>query len=151
MPDLGPIRSAPTPASRPSAQPRRTGSYNARAAPLQRVFSAQHLDDVSNYHHGDHDAPHNDRDDDTESSDESEKIRDEDNDNAAEEGQDEVPESRMGVPDTRDLEANLEKKQSKRSSKRSIKDPNLVRAIGCILGAMTVLLTGCTGLVGWLR
>ena len=138
MPDLGPIRSAPTPVSKPSAQPRRAGSYKARAPPLQRVFSAQHLDDVSNYHHGDHDAPHNDRDDDNQSSDESEKIRKEDDDDAAEEGEDEVPESRMGVPDTRDLEANLEKKQSKKSSKRSIKDPNLVRAIDYTLGKMTV-------------
>ena len=151
MPELGPIRSAPTPISKPSPQPRRSSSYKATAAPLQRVFSAQHLDDVSHYHHGDHDAPHNDRDNDTESSDESEKIREEDNDDAAEEGEDEVPESRMGVPDTRDLEANLEKKQSKRSSKRSRKDPNLVRAIDCILGKMTIWLTGCTGLVGWLR
>ena len=138
MPDLGPIRSAPTPVSKPSAQPRRARSYKARATPLQRVFSAQHLDDVSNYHHGDHDAPHNDRDNDNQSSDESEKIRNEDDDDAAEEGEDEVPESRMGVPDTRDLEANLEKKQSKKSSKRSIKDPNLVRAIECTLGKMTV-------------
>ena len=138
MPDLGPIRSAPTPISKPSAQPHRTGSHKVSAAPLQRVFSAQHLDDISDYHHGDHDAPHNDRENDTESSDESEKIRDEDNDDAAEDGEDEVPESRMGVPDTRDLEANLEKKQSKKSSKRSLKDPNLVRAINCTLGKMTV-------------
>lgn len=130
MPQLGPIRSAPTPVSAPSAQPYRPGSYKARAPSLQRVFSAQHLDDVSDYHHGDHDAPHNDRINDTEFSDESEKIRDEDNDDAEKESEDEVPESRMGIPNMRDLEANLEKKQR---SQRSIKDPNLVRTIDCTL------------------
>ena len=138
MPQSGPIRSAPTPVSKPSAQPHRAGSYKARAPTLQPVFSAQHLDDVSNYHDGDHNAPHNDQDNDTESSDESEKVWDKDNDDAAKEGEDEVPGSRRGVPDARDLEANLEKKQSKRSSKRSIKDPNLVRAIDCTLGKMMV-------------
>ena len=60
-------------------------------------------------------------------------MRNDDYDEAAREGKDEVAEVRMGIPDTRDLEANLEKKQTT----RSIKDPNLVRAIAWNLCKMT--------------
>lgn len=122
MPELKLSRSAPTPSSVPRAQIRRGRSNTASRPHLRHVFSAQHLDDVSNYHGGDYDSKLEDEDDQTEYSDELEQVRNEDFDEAARNGEDEVPEVRMGVLDTRDLEANLEKKQST----RSIKDPNLV-------------------------
>ena len=55
-------------------------------------------------------------------SDDLEQSRHRDYDQPTREGQDEVPEVRLGVLDTRDLEANPEKKQTP----GSIKDPNLV-------------------------
>ena len=127
MPELEPSRSAPAPSSAPRVQlpPDRH---------LQRVFSAQHLDDISNYHDGDHHSKEHDGDIETQYSDELEQVRNEDYDEAARKGEDEVPEVRMGVPDTRDLEANLEKKKST----RSIKDPNLVRLIDWNLCKMKV-------------
>lgn len=124
MPDLKPSPSESTPSSTPRAQLRR-GRSNTTSRPdltLQRVFSAQHLDDVSNYHGGDHESKYRDGEDETEYSDELEQVRNEDYDEAARNGEAEVSEVRMGVPDVRDLEANLEKKQTT----RSIKDPNLV-------------------------
>ena len=127
MPELEPSRSAPTPSSAPRV-------HLSPGRHLQRVFSAQHLDDISNYHDGDHDSKEQDGNIETEYSDELEQVRNEDDDEAARKGEDEVPEVRMGVLDTRDLEANLEKKKST----RSIKDPNLVRLIDCNLCKMTV-------------
>ena len=85
---------------------------------IQHVFSAQHLDDISHYHGGEHDSKHQDQDNETEYSDELEHDN-EDFDEAARKGEDEVPQLRL---DARDLEANLEKKPTT----RSIKDPNLV-------------------------
>lgn len=134
MPELEPSRSAPTPSSGPRAQSRRGRSNTANRPHLQHVFSAQHLDDVSNYHGGDHDTEYQDDDNETEYSDELGQVRNEDYDEAASEGKEEVPEVRMGVLDRQDLEANLEKKQTS----RSIKDPNLVRTIDCNLCNMTV-------------
>lgn len=122
MPDLKPSPSESTPSSTPRAQLRRGRSNTTSRPDLQRVFSAQHLDDVSNYHGGDHESKYRDGDDETEYSDELEQVRNEDYDEAARNGEAEVSEVRMGVPDVRDLEANLEKKQTT----RSIKDPNLV-------------------------
>lgn len=119
MPDLHPSPSASTPNSRPGA---RLQPDTASRPHLSHVFSAQHLDDVSHYHGGDHDSIYQDHDNETEYSDELEQVRNEDYDEAARKGQDEVPGLHMGVLDTRDLEANLEKKPTS----RSIKDPNLV-------------------------
>ena len=140
-------RSAPTPSSGTRAQPASGRSNTANRPPLQHVFSAQHLDDVSNYHAGDHDPEYQDDDNETECSDELEQVRNEDYREAASEGKEEVPEVRMGVLDVRDLEANLEKKQTT----RSIKDPNLVRAIEYNLYKMTVLLIVIAGILGWAR
>lgn len=84
---------------------------------MTRLFSAQHLDDVSIYHGGDHESQQ------TDDSDTLEKLRQEDDDEARRHGDEEVEEVRMGVRDTRDLDATLEKKQST----RSVKDPDLVR------------------------
>lgn len=122
MPELKPSNSPSIPSSGPGAQLPRGLSDTASRPNIPHVFSAQHLDDVSNYHGGDFEAEHQDEDIETEYSDELEQVRDEDYDEAAREGKEEVPEVRMGVLDVRDLEANLEKKQST----RSIKDPNLV-------------------------
>lgn len=129
MPDLKPSRSEPTPNSTPRAQLPRGRSNTTSRPDLLRVFSAQHLDDVSNYHGGDHESKFQDGDDGTEYSDELEQVRNQDYDEAARNGEAEVSEVRMGVADTRDLEANLEKKETT----RSIKDPNLVRLIDCSL------------------
>ena len=122
MPDSHPSPSAPTPNSRPGARLQPGTSDTASRPHLSHVFSAQHLDDVSHYHGGDHDSIYQDHDNETEYSDELEQVKNEDYDEAAKKGQDEVPGLHMGVLDTRDLEANLEKKPTS----RSIKDPNLV-------------------------
>ena len=133
MPELQPSHSAPTPSSGPRARLPRRQSDSASSLHLQPVFSAQHLDDVSDYHDGDHQSKHHDADNDTDYSSELEHVRNDDYDEAARKGKDEVAEVRMGILDTRDLEANLEKKQTT----RSIKDPNLVRAIDWNLCKMT--------------
>ena len=122
MTHLSPSHSAPTPSQGFEAQLQRGDSNPARRPEIQHVFSAQHLDDISNYYGGDHDSKYQDDDIETEYSDEHEQVTDEDYDEAARKGEDEVPEVRMGIRDARDLEANLEKKPTT----RSIKDPNLV-------------------------
>lgn len=104
------------------AQLQRGHSNPTRRPDIQHVLSAQHLDDVSHYHGGDHDSKYQDNDIETEYSDEHEQVTNEDYDEAARKGEDEVPEVRMGIRDAKDLEANLEKKPTT----RSIKDPNLV-------------------------
>ena len=134
MPELRPSRSAPTPISAPGTQFTRSRSKTASRPHVERFFSARHLDDVSIYHGGDHGSDYHDDDNETESIDELEQVRSQDYDEAAKTGEDEVPEVRMGISDTRDLESNLEK----RRSRRSIKDPNLVRAIDCSLCKTTV-------------
>lgn len=116
MPGLQPSRSAPTPRSRSVAPLQYERSSIAESPNIQRVFSAQHLDDVSHYHGGDHD------DNETEYFNEREHVRNEDYDEAARKGEDEVSEVRKGGLDARDLEGNLEKNQTT----ISIKDPNLV-------------------------
>ena len=123
MPQLESSRSAPTPSSGPPTRLTRSRSNAASRPRPERFFSAQHLDDVSIYHGHDHDSNyHDDEDNESGYTDELEQVRNQDYDEALRKGEDEVPEVRMGVSDTRYLEANLEKKQSK----RSIKDPNLV-------------------------
>lgn len=116
MPGLRPSRSAPTPGSGPVTPLQQERSGIAESPTIQHVFSAQHLDDVSHYHGGDHE------DNETEYSNELEHVRNEDYDEAARKGEDELPEVEMGGLDARDLEGNLEKNQTT----RSIKDPNLV-------------------------
>ena len=132
MPELRPSTSAPTerpPPSTPSTAKIsriRTQSSKTTHPPLEHAFSFQHLDDVSNYHADRHDYP--ELNDDSEDTDELEKVRREDEEEAALSGEEEVAEIRMGVRDTHDLEANLEKIKTTRSrrSSRSAKDPNLV-------------------------
>ena len=123
MPESEPPPSLPTPGSGPTDQPQ--GQSDTNNPPhIEPVFTAQHPDHVSNYHDGEHESKEQDGDIETEYSDELEQVRNEDYDEAARIGEDEVPEVRMGILDKRDLEGNLEKKQSA----RPIKDPNLVRA-----------------------
>ena len=125
MPELKSSLSAPTPSSGHRAQFLRGRSKTSSHPQLTRVFSAQHLDDVSHYHSGDHDSAILGEDDETEYSDELDRVTNEDYDEAARERGDEVPEVRMGVRDARDIEAKLEKKHTT----RSIKDPNLVQGL----------------------
>ena len=124
MPALEPSRSAPvTIAQSIPILSSLTRSHSSRPPKLSRVLAAQHLDDVSNYHSDDHGPQSYGEDTSTEGSDASEKVRQEDYEEARGRGQEQVPEVRMGVRDTGDLEANnLEKKQST----KSIQDPNLV-------------------------
>lgn len=135
MPQLKLSRSAPTPSS---------GSRAELPLPLQRVFSAQHLDDASEYHSGDHKSKGQDEDSQTEDSDDLEQVRNNDHEEEPREGKEEAPGLRIGVVDRQDLEANLEKTRST----RSVKDPNLVRAVDCNLCKMTPLLIGFLGIVG---
>ncbi|KAL2042953.1 hypothetical protein N7G274_004011 [Stereocaulon virgatum] len=126
MPDLEQSQSAPagcSPPNRPgSARPRASSVSRPR---LEQVFSFQHLDDVSNYHADHHEHPKREEHNFTDYSDDLEKLRSEDEEEAARHGETELAEVQMGVRDTRDLEANLEKTQSSKTSK-SGKDPNLV-------------------------
>ncbi len=144
MPILEPSSSAPTTqSSRSSAG--RTRSNTANRAHQSRVFSAQHLDDVSNYHDGDHGSQHRDECDETLDSANIEMIRQEDHDGIEQLGDKEVPEHRNGIPDDKDLEANLEKTPTR----RSVKDPNLVsvqRPVDYLIKWLTV-----SGLMGWSR
>ena len=129
MPQLKPSNSAPAERPLPSTSQMsrvRTQRSTTTHPPLEHAFSFQHLDDVSNYHADRHDYP--ELDDDSEDTDELEKVRREDEEEAALSGEEEVAEVQMGVRDTHDLEANLEKTKTARSgrSSRSAKDPNLV-------------------------
>ena len=119
MPDLQLSRSAPTPISGFRARLR---SDAARRPSFQQTFPAQYLDDVSYYHGGDRDSKHQGHDIETDDSDELEQETNQDYDQVARRDEDEAPEVRVGIRDTRDLEANSEIK----STTRSIKDPNLV-------------------------
>ncbi|KAL2054076.1 hypothetical protein ABVK25_005615 [Lepraria finkii] len=123
MPELEQSYSAPAGRSPPSRSEisRRTASQPR----LEHAFSFQHLDDVSNYHGDHHDYPQREEDDLTESSDDIEKVRSEDEEEEARRGDTEMAEVQMGMRDTRDLEANLEKTKSSKSS-NTARDPNLV-------------------------
>ena len=132
MPELKPSNSAPAerpPPSTPSTPQisrARTQRSTTSHPPLEHAFSFQHLDDVSNYYADRHDYAQSDSE--SEDTDDLEKVRREDEEEAAERGEEEVAEVRMGVRDTHDLEANLEKTKSTKSrrSSKSAKDPNLV-------------------------
>ena len=136
MSELKPSNSAPAERPPPSTSQIsrvRTQRSTTTHAPLEHAFSFQHLDDVSNYHADRHDYP--ELDDDSEDTDELEKVRREDEEEAALSGEEEVAEVQMGVRDTHDLEANLEKTKTARSrrSSRSAKDPNLVCLLPVII------------------
>ena len=114
--------------SSPSVLPRtnRTCSTNSEVnrparAPLERVYTAQHLDDQSIYH-----PDHIDSfEDDTTEADNSEILSEEEDEEAREKGIEEETEVRMGVMNEKDVEKGdtaLEKKKSTRSTR----DPNLV-------------------------
>ena len=123
MPNLEPSRSAPNPS--PISRPHRSRprSNSANYPRLHHVFSAQHLDDASTYHGGDHDSQHRDADAGTLDSTASDEVKKKDDIDAEKVGEEEVQAVRMGIRNTRDLEANLEKKRSA----RSVKAANLVR------------------------
>lgn len=91
---------------------------------LHRFFSAQHLDDQSVYH-ADHDIYSEDESSST-GYDLSEQVTEKDDEETREHGRDEIDEERMGVRNTRDLEAGRPPLE-KRPTTRSVKDPNLVR------------------------
>lgn len=126
MPDLEQSQSAPAGCSPPSSpgygRPRALSASRPR---LEHVFSFHHLDDVSNYHADHHEYPEREEHYSTDYSDDLEKLRSEDEEEAARHGETELAEVQMGVRDTRDLEANLEKTKSSKTS-NSVKDPNLV-------------------------
>ncbi|KAK0510101.1 hypothetical protein JMJ35_007495 [Cladonia borealis] len=129
MPELESSDSAPAERPPPSTSQIsrvRTQRSNTSHPVLEHAFSFQHLDDVSNYHADRHD--YTEDDDNSEDIDDVEKVRREDEEEAALSGEEEVAEVQMGVRDTHDLEANLEKTKTARSrrSSRSAKDPNLV-------------------------
>ena len=119
MVELEPIRSAASAASRSNidtpATPSSTQS-RSRGLPLSRIYSAQHLDDQSLYHHDDYD---DSEDSEGTLADEDEKVP---TDPVEQNGH--VPGE---TAEQRDLEAGgaqLQKEKSARSAKT--KDPNLV-------------------------
>ena len=136
MPELKPSNSAPAERPPPSTSQMsriRTRRSTTTHPPLEHAFSFQHLDDVSNYHSDRHDYP--ELDNESEDTDDLEKVRRRDEEEAALSGEEEVAEVQMGVRDTHDLEANLEKSKTARSrrSSRSAKDPNLVCLLPVII------------------
>lgn len=126
MPQLEPIRSTPNAGSRPSRpQSTRARSSSAGHRHLHRVYSAQHLDDVSTYHAEDHDAQHQDL---SAESDFSVEVQKEEDKEAARDGEKQREEqdgTYMGVRYEQDIEAPLETMQTS----RHIKDPNLVKSL----------------------
>lgn len=141
MPELEPIRTTASVHPRPSRAPSlRSLSSRSRAQSfrsqstrpngnLHRIFSGQHLDDVSVYHH-DYDHERDNDDQHTPSNDSSEETMEKQDDaEAREAGMEEVPEVRQGVKDSRDLEVGRPTLEKKHTS-RSIKDPNLVSFSG---------------------
>lgn len=95
---------------------------------LSRVYSAQHIDDYSHYHGHDERYGQQSEATSSEESDFSEKVEREEDSVARENAGEETAEVREGVVNERDVEAPLEKTQSS----RSIRDPNLVRAVDFI-------------------
>ena len=120
MPNRRLSRSAP-PTNPATSSPELEGTptnTSTPPAPLSRLFSGQHLDDLSHYKDTEHDSRSTTEHEDEEAN---EKSLQKDDDQIPSEA---APEVRMGVQNERDLEANaLEKKQST----KSVKDPNLVR------------------------
>ncbi|KAI4119372.1 MAG: hypothetical protein LQ338_007285 [Usnochroma carphineum] len=91
---------------------------------MSRVFTGQHLDDYSTYHGRESVFQQGDDSEGGEESDLSERVSREENEELGEKFPEETVEVRNGVPNVRDVEAPLEKKQSTKSSRA--KDPNLV-------------------------
>lgn len=113
--------------SAPTTQSSRFPAGRARSSTTDhphhfRVFSAQHLDDVSNYHEGGHSSEHRNIGNEALDPNDIEMIRQEDHGETEQPRDNEIPERRDGIPDEKDLEANLEKIPTI----RSFKDPNLV-------------------------
>lgn len=123
MQSLEPSRSAPNSSTAPEAAPlSRTRSATAKHPRLARVFSAQHLDDASIYHGGDHESRYHDGDIETRICDELEKTDLEAQNDIHFHGESSNEKTRTGVSEPQDLEANLQRKPTN----QSVKDSNLV-------------------------
>ena len=112
-----------------SAPPRTTNRTDSTMAssnrpvrqPLDRVYTAQHLDDHSLYH-----LDHTDSfEDDVTEADNSEILSEEEDEEAREKGIEEGMDVRMGVVNEKDLEKGDRALEKKKSSK-SIRDPDIV-------------------------
>ena len=125
MPELEPIKTGASAHSRASGHRSSRSRNNSTSRPqLRHVFSGRHLDDHSVYHGNDDDLTQNEGGDWVEDeSDFSEQVAKDENEKAEEDGVEETSEVRGGVLTERDLEASLERKQTK----KSVKDQNLVR------------------------
>ncbi|KAI4191612.1 MAG: hypothetical protein LQ346_004712 [Caloplaca aetnensis] len=117
MADLEKVKTGTSSRSRPS----RPSSLNRPR--ISRVFTGQHLDDYSIYH-GRNSGAHEESGEEDEESDLSERVSREENEALGEKLPEEIAEVRGGIPNVRDVEAPLERKQSTKSAKS--KDPNLV-------------------------
>jgi hypothetical protein len=88
---------------------------------LERLYSAQHLDDHSYYHHDEHGGYTRDDSESTLASDVAEQQQEEDDAEARRAGQEETAEVRDGISDERDLEARGAPLR-KTTTTRSVKD-----------------------------
>ena len=126
MPELESSQSAPAGRLSPGRlQNGRSRTYATSHPPLEHAFGFQHLDHVSNYHADHHDFPESDNN--SEDANGLEKIRRVDEE-AAMHGEEQQAEIQMGIRDTPESEATLEKSKTGRTvnSSRSARDPNLV-------------------------
>ena len=123
MPELEPIGTAASAQSRGS-RPCSSRSRNSSNRPhLHHAVSGRHLDDHSLYHASDDVLAKEERESVDDESDYAEHVAEEDDEKVEEkDGTEETSEARQGIPNERDLEAPLEKKQTTKSAK----DPNLV-------------------------
>ncbi|KAL8755340.1 MAG: hypothetical protein Q9184_004824 [Pyrenodesmia sp. 2 TL-2023] len=108
-----------------SSRSRASSPLSPNRPRISRVFSGQHLDDHSVYHGRisvalDHEASSEEGED----SDLSERVSREENEELGEKVSEGTTEVRNGIPNVRDVEAPLERKQSTKSART--RDPNLV-------------------------
>ncbi|KAL8722560.1 MAG: hypothetical protein Q9225_000955 [Loekoesia sp. 1 TL-2023] len=110
--------------SKGSSRSRSNSPSSLNRPRISRAFTDQHVDDQSTYH-GRNSVVHDQKDGvGDEESDFTERVSREENEELGEKLPEETVEVRDGVPNVRDLEAPLEKKQSAKSAKAT--DPNLV-------------------------
>ena len=114
----------------PRSRPRRatigTKSRRPTGAPLERLYSGQHLDDHSYYHHNDHDQNSEDDGLNTLAIEEKREGRNKDDGPAERKGPGSVPELRNGVPGERDLEDGPLSLAKQTTTRSVVKPENLV-------------------------
>jgi hypothetical protein len=128
MVELEPIRSSNSRSprtSRPNSTRSRSQSNRTREPNLTRIYSAQHLDDQSFYHHdwNHEEAPE------VKGDDKSDETLNDGEKSPEDLEEKEEPEDRTALANNSDLEAQGSAPLERKKTSKSIKDPNLVRQI----------------------